>query len=643
MKGCEAMSEYDNRNQNQNDDEIELVDFSRNREIDAIRKNEALEREKRRKRVAAMRRQERIRRQKQERLKQMLMAWGMLLLVVVAVVAIIIGVVRMCAKDEPSKEKQAVGDTVSESEKNTVDGFMADYNGIYGKDSEIYNEVLKSLPAVQGEIKDLSMLYVLSDSFLWTDGTPYDDAVRETVKNCPIYDAKKTGEYGYIWTENDSMYSTLFSGGTKVYFYDTNASFICAAADICIAENSTGFLESVDTTKASASGDYSENKTVGKKLEMAVNYFFADRDDGIVYDKETGLAVIKQSAHNGKGTGQDRGYPSNMFFNYPFGHYDLYCNLLFNNAMQKYSILCDMQNDSEGAEKYGKIAEDNKKAINEYFWDNGKGRYIGCIDEDGNKHDNGFTAINLMAISVGAADEEKTKKIFSWIDGERTVEGDTATGEEIYKNEYAPVFSTVGADDLWWTSVEGKYATTNSFGVNWQNGAPALISAYFDIEASQKAGRTDRLKKQSNAVIKAADKKQFDYAESHGAEMPYLKASATANAVKSLAGVDVVDNHLVIKTEMSKKNTIGVKVMFDEQKYGVLYDGEKVYVTSNYESTPRLRIGGFSPDTKYTLTVVKDGTIVDISEALSDKNGFINNGESFGGSCYLSYEKISEE
>ncbi len=88
-------------------------------------------------------------------------------------------------------------------------------------------------------------------------------------------------------------------------------------------------------------------------------------------------------------------------------------------------------------------AEKVKAVANEKFWDKEKGRFIGAIDKNGESHDYGFVFLNLEAIWYGIATDAHAEWIMSWINGDRIIESDTSTGEDIYRWRFGPRATTL--------------------------------------------------------------------------------------------------------------------------------------------------------------------------------------------------------
>lgn len=84
-----------------------------------------------------------------------------------------------------------------------------------------------------------------------------------------------------------------------------------------------------------------------------------------------------------------------------------------------------------------------RKAYGETFWNPEKGRFVGAIDADGKAWDFGFTFVNNEAMYYGLTAPEQERKIVDWISGERTIEGETSTGADIYRWRFGPRATTV--------------------------------------------------------------------------------------------------------------------------------------------------------------------------------------------------------
>lgn len=120
-----------------------------------------------------------------------------------------------------------------------------------------------------------------------------------------------------------------------------------------------------------------------------------------------------------------------------------------------------------------------KEVTNQKFWNKKAGRFVGTIDADGIPHDYGFTFVNLEAIHYGIANDEHAKQIMEWVDGDRLVDGDTSTGEDIYRYHLAPRATTKRNVEWYahaWTGPE-----TLPFGGQVQDGGAVLGFSFYDV------------------------------------------------------------------------------------------------------------------------------------------------------------------
>ncbi|MCX8064367.1 MAG: hypothetical protein N3G21_04265 [Candidatus Hydrogenedentes bacterium] len=176
----------------------------------------------------------------------------------------------------------------------------------------------------------------------------------------------------------------------------------------------------------------------------------------------------------------------------PFGGYDCYAtnqyyaSILAMAEIEKAVLQHPEWNIPRGAlalepEKLIEHAEKVKLKSQEIFWDRVKGRFIGCIDLQGNRHDYGFTFLNLDAIWYGIASDAQSKEIMAWINGERLVEGDTSQGRDIYRWRFGPRATTLRNEDWYvfcWTHPENI-----PWGKQVQDGGAVLGFSFYDLWA----------------------------------------------------------------------------------------------------------------------------------------------------------------
>lgn len=615
----------DNRKEFDNSGEIDLVDFSSNREMDQIRENERIEREKRRKRAAEIRRQEIIKKKKRQRLVSMVSAWGLVVLVAAGIIAAIVGIVSLVNKEKES-EVPAVGDMVSEEENALVEGFRASKDVVYVKEgSNPYAKLAKDVvlsAAKNLPVSDNGTLHMYADAYAWNSAFGQKEQLKNTVADMPIY------KNGYVWSTSSDMKSDL-SGS---YHYDTHASFIKAVCEICLWEGDTSFLSVEDKTTVDAAKDFSSGQSVGQKLEAAVEYYF-DKEDpnggGIRYDEEDGLVYIYTAGNNGKPGGN----ASNIFFTYSFGHLDCYNNLMFYDAMVSLSKLYDMVGDEEKSKTYSDIAAKNKEAINSTFYDNDSGRYVGYIDSNENKRDYGFTAINLMAVELGVADGEKAGKIMSWVESEAGA-----------STKPLPAFTTIEANDSGWNTY-GKYLTSGDakFESFWLNGGQSALSGYYYLEANDKLGKKALSDCLAKTVKNVNDGKISLPAASEYSEPGLHYALYASEVIKDTFGVSADGGILTVSPSFDRGKNMGIKdISFKRRNYDVLFDSGIVYMFCDVKANAKIKIGGFEKDCKLTLTIVENGKISVTEEIKADKNGDAVISKTFGDTSYVKLEKTKQ-
>lgn len=616
------------RNEFEENREIDLVDFSANSEMQRIRENERIEREKRRKRAAEIRRREIIKQKKRQRLQQMIIAWGIVVLVLLAIVAAIIGIVSIFTGGD-EEDKTVEGGYVSEEETTLVSEFSANKEPVYVKrfGSEylkLAKDIVIKASSNENQVKSNGELWMYTNAYIWNSGFGEIDDVKALVLDTPMLNN------GYVWTENEGMKSSL----SQSYHYDTHASFIKAVSEICLWEGDTSFLGEIDP-KSVTNKDISAGKSVKQKLDKAVEYLFDTSDPyggGIRYNDEDGLVYISTLGNDGTPEGK----ASNIFFTYKFGYLDCYNNLLFNDAMISLSRLYKLAGDEENSKKYQEIAEKNKDAINKTFYDSQKGRYIGCIDSDGEKHDNGFTVINLMAVSLGVADGTKAEKIMAWANEEARV-----------SNGIFPAFSTVEANDTVWDTIGGKYLTSaeENFGNFWLNGARSAVSGYCYLGASKTLGEKN-LNDYISKITRGIDNGSLKLPdENNPAVEPSLYyALLSSKAVKEAFGVETDGKVLTLDPLFGLGETVGIKnIAFSGKNYDFLFNNETVYILSDVNGSVRIRIGGYDKNTKLSLTVVDDGKIVSNEQVKTDKSGNIVISKKFGETSYVKLEPVKEK
>jgi len=122
-----------------------------------------------------------------------------------------------------------------------------------------------------------------------------------------------------------------------------------------------------------------------------------------------------------------------------------------------------------------------KETANNLFWSEQNGRFIACIDKNGNKHDYGYTFLNLDAIWYGLASRDHARQIIDWIAGKRIVKGDTSTGADIYRWRFGPRATT--RRNIEWYG-QGWWAPESlDWGYQVQDGGAVLGFSFYDLWA----------------------------------------------------------------------------------------------------------------------------------------------------------------
>jgi hypothetical protein len=122
-----------------------------------------------------------------------------------------------------------------------------------------------------------------------------------------------------------------------------------------------------------------------------------------------------------------------------------------------------------------------KETANPLFWNEQNGRFIACIDKKDNKHDYGYTFLNLDAIWYNLATREHSWQIMDWITGKRIVADDTSRGKDIYRWRFGPRATT--RRNIEWYG-QGWWAPESlPWGHQIQDGGAVLGFTFYDLWA----------------------------------------------------------------------------------------------------------------------------------------------------------------
>ena len=348
----------------------------------------------------------------------------------------------------------------------------------------------------------------------WTRDDAYLGELKEKIVSFPQTDN------GYLWSWGTSVY---WPTGNGELHYDGLFRYVSAVAEILRWTGDLSFLEAVDGTTYGddKAVDASEGRTVYEKCAAALSYAKN------LLRGETGVITLTEASafladgitrfdlnEDGKtvwnNTGKAGSSSSNYWDNLCFGNQDAYETALYYHALRDMADIERMRRNPAGAAACEETAKTVRAAFNETFWSEETGRYIACVDTDGRRRDPGLTFLNTEALCYGLGDAEKAEKIFSWIDGERIIPGDTLTGasvlsytqvlnraldrkEILQEYRFAPVTNTVSIEALsgdgvpWWFSLEGAINVGKdgnaAFGKHLENGGYIFYTVYYELSA----------------------------------------------------------------------------------------------------------------------------------------------------------------
>lgn len=215
------------------------------------------------------------------------------------------------------------------------------------------------------------------------------------------------------------------------------------------------------------------------------------------HDGRSGLVTVAEGEENrrfGLGVG------NNYWDLLPFGGRDALATMYLFDALHRFAALeraiatnpqWAIPHDDRllDAEQLAALAEQVRADYQQRFWSAENGRFVGWIDLEGRAYDYGFTFVNLEAIDYGLASAEQAQSILAWLDGQRTVAGDTSTGADIYRWRFAPRATTrrnIETYTFVWYRPE-----TIAWGDQVQDGGAVLGFSYHDLMARLKTKGPD--------------------------------------------------------------------------------------------------------------------------------------------------------
>ena len=287
----------------------------------------------------------------------------------------------------------------------------------------------------------------------WFDGPPRTGE-REHIARYPITDE------GYVHSWGGEVGWPLVRDGRDTRHFDTNSRYILGCWRHWLFTGDGKFLDSQRD-----------------RLRTAMRYQLE-----ALRGKE-GLIVTP-----GFKTGRHADLGNNYWDILPFGHLDAYANVAFYGSIEAMRQM-DEALDVESLTDYEKLRDLTRRRFDEVFWNDEAGRYIGCVDSDGVRHDYGFTFINLEALHYGLGDDAKARRIHRWLEAGTTSSGkaDTYTkwmfaprATTIHNPTWGPGAARSAGEnpvEPWWTF----WWPGTPFGEQCQDGGAIFYVSFFDL------------------------------------------------------------------------------------------------------------------------------------------------------------------
>lgn len=450
----------------------------------------------------------------------------------------------------------------------------------------------------------------LPRKLMWSDEFEYRSGIYNRLVQVPM------SENGYVWSWGDRPDWPTEPGA---FHQENNAKYILGMYRYLMWTRDPKFLEVKDSRQVKhRTTDVSYGKTMLEKIRLAMRYQLEDLNG------KNGLLVVDND-HN---TGLPDGAPTNYWDNFPFGYKDAYINAYFYASVLAMAEIEEFAGENDRAGEYRRLAEEVRNAYSRTFWDEEKGRFIGCIDVEGNRWDLGFTFLNLEALTYSVGTREQAEAVFSWLDGDRIIEGDTSQGEDIYHFRWAPRATTVDASALgepyWWKPIvingvpqitvhEGGTAT---FGEHLENGGAIFYVSHYDLLARARHRGPDDAWERLGVIMEEFRKDELrrDPTNNVGANWKIgitgvfpESGLVPASFLYAFLGIDADIHGLNIRPNLPEALEFGGvrDLSFGRGLFDVQVWRDRVEITPKSDEEQRLEgvVGNMPPDTPYTLKV----------------------------------------
>lgn len=220
-----------------------------------------------------------------------------------------------------------------------------------------------------------------------------------------------------------------------------------------------------------------------------------------------GLFIDNSPDHDGT----SRGVHSNYWDDIPFGYKSAYENIYFYASLHAMAEMEEVAQKSGWKPKepappartpdfYRSLAARVHRNYDATFWNEEAGRYIGCVDVHGERHDYGFTYVNTEALAYGLGTPAKARRIYRWMEKEPTATGKPDT----YFFQFAPRVTTLDCSEWWY--LEGKAEIpAQPFDTHLENGGAILYTSFYDVLARARWLGADNAWERFRAILRRYD------------------------------------------------------------------------------------------------------------------------------------------
>lgn len=503
---------------------------------------------------------------------------------------------------------------------------------------DIYGRVADNAVSKWGN--EATYFEMLALKLMWSDLEADKNVLREKIIEYPCSDS------GYLW-------SWLTEEGWPTHHarhYDTNAKYIIAAWRYYAWTGDRDFLSARDNTvnKSEIANqiDVSKGLTVIDKLRKAMRFQLEELNG------KNGLMIIADP--NSDGT--VRGKPGDYWDNYLTGYKSALVNIYFYQSLMAMASLENVLNNNDKYDYYKALAEKVKIEFNRTFWDQDKGRYVGCIDKEGRTWDFGFTFLNTEAVFYGLADGAKVDRIYSWLDGDRMIPEDNqvvdgrvtgATGKDIYALGWAPRSNTRAIESInvdgkyWWWDINGAITVAGgrpsaAWGEHLENGGAIFYTSFYDVMSRLNYNGAENGWNRFKTIIEEFKKDQLRRDPPNNAGAPWKwgiigefpeSGLVPTVFVYGFMGIDALADSLQIAPKLPKEIEWAEvsPVMYHQRRYSIraVRNSEGLLLklkiaAQKCAENQNFTIARLSPNTEYVLQIDQNQTKIQ-----SDSGGIV--------------------